>query len=140
VAHHAVTYTVGDLVFWGMPTTAEEYTSSEGRHRRQAFELAYSGDVAFEVDGDECSPTGLSNPQRGVSIAKDISAITRAAWKAIPRHSLQAVRYPPSPRFVDQRPNSSHKTIKTGIGMPRSQSSAYRIFLRLSSLRDSDRG
>ena len=27
--------------------------------------LALGAEVGFEVDADECSPTGLSNPQRG---------------------------------------------------------------------------
>jgi len=79
-------YDVGDVVFWGTPTTAGEYTfigHPKGDHSGETLILAFSGEIGFEVDADECSPTGRSNPSAAESIACDISATIRAGWKAI---------------------------------------------------------
>jgi hypothetical protein len=62
------TYAVGDLVFWGTPTTAGEYIfigHPKGDKAGNVLVLAHSAEVGFEVDADECSPTDRSNPQRG---------------------------------------------------------------------------
>jgi hypothetical protein len=64
----AATYGVGDVVFWGRPTTAGEYTFigyPRGDKTGKVLVLARSGEVGQEIDADECSPTGRSNPQRG---------------------------------------------------------------------------
>ena len=61
-------YNIGDVVFWGTPTAAGEYTfigNPKGDKAGKVLMLAHSGEVGFEVDADECSPTGTSNPQRG---------------------------------------------------------------------------
>lgn len=61
------TYGVGDVVFWGTPTTAGEYTfigHPKGDHAGKVLVLALGTVIGFEVDADECSPTGISNPQR----------------------------------------------------------------------------
>ena len=45
-----------------------EYTfigSSKGDQHGKVLVLAHSGEIGVEVDTDECSPTGHSNPQRG---------------------------------------------------------------------------
>jgi hypothetical protein len=62
------TYSIGDLVFWGTPTTAGEYTfigHAKGDKAGKILVLAMAAEIGFEVDADECSPTGISNPQRG---------------------------------------------------------------------------
>ena len=61
-------YSVGDVVFWGTPTTAGEYTfigHPKGDTAGKVRVLAHSGEVGPEIDADECTPTGLSNQQRG---------------------------------------------------------------------------
>jgi hypothetical protein len=61
-------HSVGDVVFWGTPTTAGEYTfigHPKGDKDGKILVLAHSGEVGQEVDAVECSPTGRSNPQRG---------------------------------------------------------------------------
>jgi len=61
-------YSVGDVVFCVTPTTAGEYTfigHPRGDRVGKVLVLAHSGEIGLEVDADECSPTGLSNPQRG---------------------------------------------------------------------------
>jgi hypothetical protein len=61
-------YSIGDVVFWGTPTTAGEYTfigHPKGDKAGKILVLAMAAEVGFEVDADECSPTGISNPQRG---------------------------------------------------------------------------
>jgi hypothetical protein len=61
-------YSVGDVVFWGMPTTAGEYTfigHPRGDRAGKVLVLAHSGETGVEIDADECSPTGRSDPQRG---------------------------------------------------------------------------
>ena len=61
-------YSVGDVVFWGTPTTAGEYTfigHPRGDKDGSVLVLAHSAEIGFEVDADECWPTGRSNPQRG---------------------------------------------------------------------------
>jgi hypothetical protein len=61
-------YSVGDVVFWGTPTTAGEYTfigHPKGDKVGKVLVLAHSAEIGFEVDADECRPTGQSNPQRG---------------------------------------------------------------------------
>jgi len=60
-------YNIADVVFWGTPTTAGEYSfigHPKGDKAGKVLVLALSGQW-FEVDADECSPTGRSNPQRG---------------------------------------------------------------------------
>jgi hypothetical protein len=62
------TYQIGDGVFWGMPTTAGEYTfigHPRGDKAGRVLVLAHSGEIGFEVDADECAPTDRSNPQQG---------------------------------------------------------------------------
>lgn len=52
----------------GMPTTAGEWTfigHPRGDKAGKALVLAPSGKVSVEIDADECSPTGRSNPQCG---------------------------------------------------------------------------
>jgi hypothetical protein len=64
----SATYNVGDVVFWGTPTTAGEYTfigHPKGDKGGKVLMLAHSAEVGFEVDADECNPTGRSDPQRG---------------------------------------------------------------------------
>jgi hypothetical protein len=59
-------YSIGDVVFWGTPTT--EYTfigHPKGDKAGNVLVLAHSGELGVEIDADECSPTGRSNPQRG---------------------------------------------------------------------------
>jgi hypothetical protein len=61
-------YSVGDVVFWGTPTTAGEYTfigHPKGDKAGKVLVLVHSAEIGFEVDADECRPTGSSNPQRG---------------------------------------------------------------------------
>ena len=61
-------YQVGDVVFWGTPTTAGEYTFigyPRGDKTGKVLVLAHSGEVGQEIDADECTPIGRSNPQRG---------------------------------------------------------------------------
>jgi hypothetical protein len=61
-------YTIGDVVLWGTPTTAGEYTLigyPKGDKAGEVLVLAHSAEIGFEVDADECSPTGINNPQRG---------------------------------------------------------------------------
>jgi hypothetical protein len=60
-------YHIGDVVFWATASTAGEYTfigHPKGDKAGKVLMLALSGQW-FEVDADECSPTGRSNPQRG---------------------------------------------------------------------------
>ena len=60
-------YSVGDVVFWGTPTTAGEYTfigHPKGDKHGKVLVLAHSAEIGFEVDADECLPTDRSNPQR----------------------------------------------------------------------------
>ena len=50
------------------PTTTGEYTfigHPKGDKEGNVLVLAMAAEVGFEVDADECSPTGRSNPQRG---------------------------------------------------------------------------
>jgi hypothetical protein len=64
----ATPYQIGDVVFWGTPTTAGEYTfirHPRGDKSGKILVLAFGGEVGFEVDAHECSPTGRGNPQRG---------------------------------------------------------------------------
>jgi len=73
-------YSVGDKVFWGTPTTAGEYTFIEhpkGDHVGKVLILAHSAEIGFEVDADECSPTGISNPQRGQEYRQRYAATIR---------------------------------------------------------------
>lgn len=61
-------HSVGDVVFWGTPTTAGEYTfigHPKGDKEGKVLVLAHSGEIGQEIDADECTPTGRSNPQRG---------------------------------------------------------------------------
>ena len=61
-------YSIGDVVFWGTSTTTGEYTfigHPKGDKEGNVLVLAMAAEVGFEVDADECSPTGRSNPQRG---------------------------------------------------------------------------
>src|SRR5687767_8328136 len=61
-------YSIGDVVLWGTPTTAGEYTfigHPKGDKAGTVLVLAMAAEIGFEVDADECSPTGISNPQRG---------------------------------------------------------------------------
>lgn len=61
-------YSVGDVVFWGTPTTAGEYTfigHPWGDKAGKVLVLAMAAEIGFEVDADECAPTGQSSPQRG---------------------------------------------------------------------------
>ena len=63
-----MTYQVGDTVFWATPTTAGEYTfigHPKSDKAGKVLVLALGAEVGFEVNADECSPTGRSNPQRG---------------------------------------------------------------------------
>jgi hypothetical protein len=63
-----VSYTIGDVVFWGTPTTAGEYTfigHPTGDKAGKVLVLAMAAEIGFEVVSNECSPTGRSNPQRG---------------------------------------------------------------------------
>src|SRR5688572_6208669 len=65
-------YSVGDVVFWGTPTTAGEYTfigHPKGDTAGKVLVLAHSAEIGFEVDADECRPTDHSNPSEGESIA-----------------------------------------------------------------------
>jgi hypothetical protein len=83
-------YGVGDVLFWGTPTTAGEYIfigHPKGDRADKVLVLAHSGEIGFKVDADECAPTDRSNPQRAESIASDISATTRAGWMAISDNS-----------------------------------------------------
>jgi hypothetical protein len=51
-----------------MPTVAGEYTfigHPGGDKDGKVLVLAHSGEIGVEIDADECSPTGRSNPQRG---------------------------------------------------------------------------
>jgi hypothetical protein len=55
-------------VFWATPATAGEYTfigHPKGDKDGRVLVLAIAAEVGFEVDADECAPTGRSNPQRG---------------------------------------------------------------------------
>ena len=58
----ATSYSVGDVVFWGTPTTAGEYIIGhpKGDKAGKIVVLANSGEVGQEVEADECSPTGRS--------------------------------------------------------------------------------
>jgi hypothetical protein len=61
-------YSVGDVVFWGTPTTAGEYTfigHPRGDKAGKVLVLAMAAEIGFEVDADECAPTDRSNPHRG---------------------------------------------------------------------------
>jgi hypothetical protein len=61
-------YSVGDVVFWGTPTTAGEYSfigHPKGAKDGKVLVLAHSGEIGVKIDADECSPTGRSDPQRG---------------------------------------------------------------------------
>jgi hypothetical protein len=61
-------YSIGDVVFWGTPTTAGEYLfigHPRGDRAGKILVLAHSGEIGHEVDADECSPTGRSNAERG---------------------------------------------------------------------------
>jgi hypothetical protein len=62
-------YSIGDVVFWGTPTTAGEYTfigHPKGDTAGKVLVLAHSAEIGFEVDADECRPTGQSsNSSRG---------------------------------------------------------------------------
>ena len=61
-------YSVGDVVFWGTSTTAGEYTfigHPKGDKAGKVLVLALGAEIGFDVDADECRPTGISNPQRG---------------------------------------------------------------------------
>lgn len=63
-----VTYQIGDTVFWGTPTTAGEYCfigHPRGDKEGKVLVLAHSGEIGFEVDADECAPTGRSDRHRG---------------------------------------------------------------------------
>jgi hypothetical protein len=57
------TYQIGDVVFWGTPTTAGEYTFirlPKSDRADKVLVLALAAEVGFEIDADECSPTGRS--------------------------------------------------------------------------------
>src|SRR5688572_28471283 len=61
-------YNIADVVFWGTPTTAGEYTfidHPKGDKPGKVLVLAHSAEIGFEVDADECRPTGSSISQRG---------------------------------------------------------------------------
>ena len=63
-----MTYQIGDTVFWATSSTAGEYTfigHLKGDKAGKVLVLAMAAEVGFEVDADECSATGRSNPQRG---------------------------------------------------------------------------
>jgi len=61
-------YSIGDVVSWATPTTTGEYTfigHPKGDKAGKVLVLAHSGEVGQKVDADECSPTSISNPERG---------------------------------------------------------------------------
>lgn len=61
-------YNIGDVVFWGTPTNAGEFTfigHPKGDTECKILVLAMAAEVGFEVDADECAPTRRSNPQLG---------------------------------------------------------------------------
>jgi hypothetical protein len=79
----AASYNVGDVVFWGTPTTAGEYTfigNPKGDHAGKVLILAFSGEIGFEVDADECSPTGRTTP---IEDACTDDAISRASLASL---------------------------------------------------------
>ena len=43
--------------------------------------LAHSGEIGVEVQADECSPTGRTDPNRAEITASDIFATIRAGWR-----------------------------------------------------------
>jgi len=58
-----MTNQVGDVVFWATASTAGEYTfigHPNGDRTGKVLVLAMAAEVGFEVDADECSPTGRS--------------------------------------------------------------------------------
>jgi len=64
----ATSYSVGDVVFWGTPTTAGEYSFigyPKGDTAGKILVLALGAEIGFEVDAHDCRPTGITNPQRG---------------------------------------------------------------------------
>jgi hypothetical protein len=62
----ATSYSVGDLVFWGTPTTAGEFTfigHPKGDKDGKVLVLALSGKIGFDVDADENAYPGVPGPQ-----------------------------------------------------------------------------
>lgn len=63
----ATSYSVGDVVFWGTPTTAGEFTfigHPKGDKDGKVLVLALSGEIGFDVDADECSQSFRFPSQR----------------------------------------------------------------------------
>ena len=61
-------YTVGDGVIWATPSTAGEWTFIGhpcGDRAGKMLVLASSPEIGFEIEADQCSPAGWSDPQRG---------------------------------------------------------------------------
>ena len=54
-------FKVGDIVFWGTPTTAGEYTVI-GHPKGKLHVLVFEG--GGEVDAKDCQPTGRRAPVR----------------------------------------------------------------------------
>jgi len=54
-------------VFWATASTAGEYTfiGHPKGDKDGKILLAMATEVGFEIDADDCSPTGRVNPQRG---------------------------------------------------------------------------
>jgi hypothetical protein len=62
-----MSYAIGDTVFWATASTTGEYTfigHPKGDTDGKVLVLAIGAEIGFEVDADECSPTGRSNLQR----------------------------------------------------------------------------
>ena len=63
-----MSYSVGDVVSWSTDGVAGEFTfigHPKADKAGKILVLAMAAEVGFEADVDECSPTGLNNPQRG---------------------------------------------------------------------------
>ena len=71
-------------MFWGTPITAGEYTfigHPKGDKASKVLVLAHSAEIGFEVDADECRPTGRSTRSVVGSIASDTFAIILGGWR-----------------------------------------------------------
>jgi hypothetical protein len=61
-------YAIGDGVFWATASTAGTWTfigHPRGDRTGRVLVLASSPEIGFEIEADQCSPAGWSDPQRG---------------------------------------------------------------------------
>ena len=81
------TYGIGDVVFWGTPTTAGEYTfigHPKGERAGKVLVLAHSAEIGFEMDEQMQADRPQQPAARpGVSLALFPQSSGRAGGKSV---------------------------------------------------------